>query len=54
MKNTYLDSDLIKPYILDTELNLGICGDWLDTGEVAGALNSAFALFQGLKPSLNY
>jgi len=39
-------------YILDTESNLGICGDWLDSGDVAGALNSAQSLFNAMNQEL--
>lgn len=40
-----IGSDTGPSYILDTDSNLGICGDWLDSGDIAGALNSAQSLF---------
>jgi predicted NAD/FAD-dependent oxidoreductase len=45
-------SDESLSYILDTESNLGICGDWLDSGDVAGALNSAQSLFNAMNQEL--
>ncbi|WP_438462411.1 NAD(P)-binding protein [Marinomonas sp. PE14-40] len=45
-------SDESHSYILDTESNLGICGDWLDSGDIAGALNSAQSLFNAMNQAL--
>ena len=39
-----------KPnFIWHDELQIGCCGDWLDSADIAGALNSSLALFEKLQ-----
>lgn len=33
-------------FIWDDKLQVGCCGDWLDSGDIGGALNSSLALFE--------
>ena len=35
-----------EPFIWNSDLKIGCCGDWLDNNEISGALNSALALFE--------
>jgi predicted NAD/FAD-dependent oxidoreductase len=35
-------------FIWNESLQIGCCGDWLDSGDISGALNSSFALGQRL------
>jgi predicted NAD/FAD-dependent oxidoreductase len=37
-------------FIWNDSLQIGCCGDWLDSGDISGALNSSFALSQKLLP----
>lgn len=34
------------PFMWDPTLRIGCCGDWLSTGDIQGALNSALGLFE--------
>ena len=44
LARSYLENDAKPPFMWDKSLNIGCCGDWLSTGDVAGALNSALSL----------
>ncbi len=36
------------PFIWNNEMQIGCCGDWLSTGDIAGALTSAVSLFEDI------
>jgi renalase len=41
-----IQNNTTAPFIWDASLQIGCCGDWLSTGDISGALNSALSLFQ--------
>jgi len=46
MARHHLEGDAKPPFLWDKSLNIGCCGDWLSTGDIPGALNSALSLFE--------
>lgn len=46
-----VEAGVSHSYILDTDSSIGICGDWLDSGDIVGALNSAQSLFNAMNPA---
>ncbi len=41
-----IDASQHPPFIWDDTLQIGCCGDWLDSGDIGGALNSGLGLFE--------
>lgn len=48
-----VEKDQSSSCIWNSELQIGCCGDWLETGDMAGALNSAQALFEKITLEAN-
>ncbi len=40
-----------QPFIWNDDLQIGCCADWLDTGDMQGALNSSLQLFRAMRPA---
>ena len=40
-----------QPFIWNQGLQIGCCADWLDTGDMQGALNSSLQLFRAIQPA---
>ncbi len=40
-----------QPFIWNDELQIGCCADWLDSGDMQGALNSSLQLFRAIHPA---
>ena len=40
-----------QPFIWNDALQLGCCADWLDSGDMQGALNSSLQLFRAIHPA---
>lgn len=39
------------PFIWNADLQIGCCADWLDSGDIQGALNSSLHLFRAIQPA---